>query len=44
MDSVLREHLQHSKLFAKVGLESVEHLFEGCERRKLERGDHRDLH
>ena len=40
MDSVLREHLQHSKLFAKVGLESVEHLFEGCERRKLERGDH----
>lgn len=40
MDDVLHEHLQQSKLFANVGLDSVEHLFEGCERRKLERGDH----
>lgn len=40
MDSVLREHLHHAKLFAKVSLESVEHLFEACGRRKLERGDH----
>jgi CRP-like cAMP-binding protein len=40
MDDVLHEHLQHSKLFANVSLDSVEHLFEGCERRKLERGDH----
>jgi CRP-like cAMP-binding protein len=40
MDNVLHEHLQQSKLFANVSLESVEHLFDGCERRKLERGDH----
>jgi diguanylate cyclase (GGDEF)-like protein len=40
MDSVLREHLQNSRLFGNVSLESVEHLFERCETRKLERGDH----
>jgi diguanylate cyclase (GGDEF)-like protein len=40
IDSLLREHLQNSRLFANVSLESVEHLFERCERRKLERGDH----
>ena len=40
MDNVLHEHLQQSKLFANVSLDSVEHLFDGCERRKLERGDH----
>jgi diguanylate cyclase (GGDEF)-like protein len=40
IDSLLREHLEHTRLFANVSLESVEHLFEGCERRKLERGDH----
>lgn len=40
MDSLLREHLEHARLFANVSLESVEHLFERCERRKLERGDH----
>lgn len=40
MDSLLAEYLQHSKLFANVSLDSIEHLFESCERRKLERGDH----
>lgn len=40
MDNILHEHLQQSKLFANVSLDSVEHLFDGCERRKLERGDH----
>lgn len=40
IDSLIREHLEHARLFASVSLESVEHLFEGCERRKLERGDH----
>lgn len=40
MDDVLHEHLQHSKLFANMSLDSVEHLLESCERRKLERGDH----
>ncbi len=40
IDNLLREHLGHARLFANVSLESVEHLFEGCERRKLERGDH----
>jgi diguanylate cyclase (GGDEF)-like protein len=40
MDSILLEYLQHSKLFANVSLDSVEHLFESCERRNLERGDH----
>lgn len=39
IDNLLREHLEHARLFANVSLESVEHLFEGCERRKLERGD-----
>jgi diguanylate cyclase (GGDEF)-like protein len=40
IDSTDREHLQYAKLFANVGLESVEHLFERCHRRKLERGEH----
>jgi len=40
IDTLIREHLEHAKLFANVSLESVEHLFERCERRKLERGDH----
>lgn len=40
IDNLLREHLEHARLFANVSLESVEHLFEGCEQRKLERGDH----
>ena len=40
IDTLLREHLERAKLFANVSLESVEHLFERCERRKLERGDH----
>ncbi|NJD35345.1 MAG: GGDEF domain-containing protein [Betaproteobacteria bacterium] len=40
IDDLLREHLRHARLFANVSLESVEHLFERCERRKLERGDH----
>lgn len=39
IDSTDREHLQRAKLFANVGLESIEHLFEGCQRMKLERGD-----
>lgn len=40
MDDLKREHLRHTQLFANVGLESVEHLFEGCDERTLERGDH----
>jgi len=40
IESLIREHLEHARLFANVSLESVEHLFEGCERQKLERGDH----
>lgn len=40
IDSLLREHLEHARLFANVGLESVEHLFERCQQLKLERGDH----
>lgn len=40
IDSLLREHLEHAKLFANVSLESVEHLFESCQQLKLERGDH----
>lgn len=40
IDSTDREHLQHAKLFANVGLESVERHFERCHRMKLERGDH----
>ncbi len=40
IDNLLREHLEHARLFANVSLESVEHLFERCELRKLERGDH----
>lgn len=40
MDDIVFEHLRHSKLFTGVDLESVAHLLDGCERRKLERGDH----
>lgn len=40
IENIDREHLQHAKLFANVGLESVDHLFERCRRRKLERGEH----
>lgn len=40
IDDLLRQHLERSQLFANVSLESVEHLFERCEPRKLERGDH----
>ena len=40
IDDPLRQHLERSQLFANVSLESVEHLFERCEPRKLERGDH----
>jgi diguanylate cyclase (GGDEF)-like protein len=40
MDNMKREHLRHTQLFANVGLESIEYLFEGCEERTLERGDH----
>ncbi len=39
IDNMDREYLQHAKLFAGVGLESVEHLFERCQRVKLERGE-----
>lgn len=40
MDDLKREHLRHTQLFANVGLESIEHLFERCDERSLERGDH----
>jgi diguanylate cyclase (GGDEF)-like protein len=40
MDDLKREHLRHTQLFANVGFESIEFLFEGCEERALERGDH----
>ena len=40
MDDLRRQQLQHSQLFAKVGLESVEYLFERCEEKVLERGEH----
>jgi len=35
-----RQHLAQAKLFASVSLESVEHLFELCHYRELERGEH----
>ncbi|MDP1614061.1 MAG: GGDEF domain-containing protein [Sulfuritalea sp.] len=38
MDDLDREYLLRAKLFANVGMESVEHLFERCQRLKLERG------
>jgi diguanylate cyclase (GGDEF)-like protein len=40
IDSTYREQVQRGKLFANVGLESVEHLLERCLRTKLERGEH----
>ena len=40
IDSEDRPHLERANLFAKVSLESIEHLFERCHRLNLERGDH----
>ncbi len=40
IDSLLRERLEHTQLFSNVGLESIEYLFECCQQRKLERGEH----
>ena len=40
IDSEDRHLLERASLFANVSLESVEHLFERCHRRTLERGEH----
>jgi diguanylate cyclase (GGDEF)-like protein len=40
IESLLRQYLERTQLFANVGLESVEYLFECCQQRKLERGEH----
>lgn len=40
IDSLIRQYLERSQLFANVSLESVEHLFERCRPMTLERGEH----
>lgn len=40
IDTKDRQHLERAKLFAGIGLESVERLLESCHRLNLERGDH----
>lgn len=40
IDSRERQYLEQARLFANITLESVQHLLEGCDRLKLERGDH----
>lgn len=40
MDDLKRQQLRHTQLFANVGLESVEYLFERCAEKLLERGEH----
>lgn len=40
MDDLKRQQLRLTQLFANVGLESVEYLFERCEEKALERGEH----
>lgn len=40
IDSQVREYFARTQLFANVGLESIEHLLDSCEQRKLERGEH----
>jgi CRP-like cAMP-binding protein len=40
MDELKRQQLRHTQLFVNVGHESVEYLFEHCEERTLERGEH----
>lgn len=40
IDDAVRQNLRHTLLFANVGLESIEYLFDACEERSLERGDH----
>jgi diguanylate cyclase (GGDEF)-like protein len=40
IDNLVRQYLERSQLFASVSLESIEHLFERCRQKKLERGEH----
>ena len=40
MDELKRQQLRSTQLFVNVGHESVEYLFEHCEERTLERGEH----
>ncbi|MDP2823533.1 MAG: GGDEF domain-containing protein [Sulfuritalea sp.] len=40
IDSEDRHRLERATLFANVSMEGVEHLFERCHRRTLERGEH----
>ena len=40
MDELKRQQLRGTQLFVNVGHESVEYLFEHCEERTLERGEH----